>query len=90
MFHLLLMLCLLLLTFFAFGWITFGFRQIAKRIRRCIVRSNFGLEVLDGLLQPAGQRDFRFPLEDFPGAGDVRPALFRVILRQRFENNFAA
>src|SRR5919198_5282876 len=42
-------------------------------------------EVSDRALQPLAQRDGRFPPQELPGARDVGPALFRVVLGQRAE-----
>src|SRR5438128_2702404 len=51
---------------------------------------NFLAEISDGFFQPDGQRHLRRPVQQTLRAANVRPPLLRVILRQRFENNFAA
>ena len=49
----------------------------------------FTSEVSDGPLQALFQRNHRLPFEDFPGKGDVRLALLRIVRWQRLEDEFA-
>src|ERR1017187_8907239 len=51
--------------------------------------SNFRAEIRNRVGESVGQLHFRLPLQDFPGLGDVGLALFRIVLRQRLEHNFA-
>src|SRR5580765_233118 len=51
--------------------------------RRLPRLSDLRPEVLDRLDQPFFELHFRLPVEERPGAGDVRAALLRVVGRQR-------
>ena len=40
------------------------------------------VKIFDGQSQTFTQRSHRLPLEDLPGFGNIRPALFRIVGRQ--------
>src|SRR5262249_17805122 len=46
-----------------------------------------GAEVLDGVLHPVFERYARLPAQKPLRLGYVRPALFRIVLRQRFPHD---
>src|SRR5579862_1103288 len=52
-------------------------------------RSNLPLEILNRLRHPLAQRHLRFPFQNLLRLGDVRLALFGIILRQGFVDDFA-